>query len=212
MQRGFSSINGIGSPKWLPHYTKKSQLVATKESISGSDRKMPSSTSDDRFVLCHLSTAMEDLGLAGLLCHKKRCYDTKHSSKHEWTQVYSAHTKHAPMNSQIPLFEELRDLIESKLANPSSGIFCGKRKDYSTNDNDLGTNRATAGRATSLVMDLTIHKSSSEEEESDDNDLMVDISSEEVVQFIQTHVNLAHGNDDSDDSSSCSSTARVQTN
>ena len=77
---------------------------------------------------------------------------------------------HGP--TKIPSFDEMKHHIQSSLMDPLYGLSRTNRK-YDVADG-------------SMVMDILVNSSSSEEDE----DMLVDISEEEIVQFVRTQVNL----------------------
>ncbi len=73
--------------------------------------------------------------------------------------------------TKIPSFDEIKHHIRSSLMDPLYGLSRNTKSDVADG---------------SMVMDILVNSSSSEEDE----DMLVDISEEEIVQFIRTQVNL----------------------
>ena len=142
----------------------------------------------DNFVIVHLSGVMKDIGLGGLLLQSPGLSVKGLTQKLQTSDITS-----------MPTFREIKELIQTSLMDPVHGL---KRVHTSHADTELKNSSHTSG---SMVMDLVVNHSSSD----DDEDCIVDISEEEIVQFIRTEVNVGLDDADSSEASSANSMAYI---
>ena len=200
--RGIPSVVGLGGPHHNTHFYRSDAFV--KHSLSGAintekqdvlgighDRKITSDCQDakvssqtlDKFVLNHLQNIMVEMGLGGLLIFNRNTMSSSISDLKP-SQI-----------KQMPTFEDVKELIQDKLNDPLSSMYRTHPQDKNSSQ---GLSKQNSQMPTSLVMNFTTIASSLEDDDSsqEDEDHMINITEDEVVEFIRTQVRL------DDDSSS----------
>ena len=143
---------------------------------SSEKRNMRSSVILDDITTKHLKGIMQELGFGGLLTTDSSGLPFKPSEI-----------------SQMPSIEKLTEMIRERLNDPMSS--CYRAVEEATESQSPSMSLVGAG--TSMVMDtFYLSEDGMDTSEEEEEDQMIDITEDEVVEFIHSHVNLTD-NDDS---------------